>query len=66
MTTPPSQPARLHILTFNQHDLPTGECDGTYTCTSCLRCQHDRWERQRQGVRPTQGLPVKTALRKAA
>lgn len=67
MTEHAQQPARLHALTYGPPPPLPEPCSGSYIC-ECLRCQHDRWERQRQGVRPTRGLPVKAraGLRDAA
>lgn len=53
LTTDPKPPANLVALPSEPR-----ACDGTMTCI-CADCTKDRGRRVRQGVRPSQPIPIK-------
>lgn len=59
MSTPDPEPLRLTLLTFDQ-TTPEPPCEGGYLCC-CKRCERERDQAVKRGVRRTQPLPLKRA-----
>lgn len=54
------EPARLHLLTFeNLPEPPTEPCDGGYSCC-CSQCDRERAERVNHGIRADRSNPFRS------